>query len=91
MKLKIKDLLEEIKNNNLKPEDEIDIEMYSGCCGDLEFMEIDDLDVLEINKEKKVLRIYLNSLEGYYSCLQVGETKRRHEERSKKFNWNKEK
>jgi|WetSurMetagenome_2_1015567.scaffolds.fasta_scaffold188547_3 hypothetical protein len=73
--MKIKDLLKEIEENNLPPDADISFEMYSGCCGDVEYLET--CDIVSYNDESfKSLQIRFRSLPGYTSCIKAGATHR---------------
>lgn len=68
--MKVKELLEELKNVN--PELELIVAIDVGCCGDEEYLVIDDVDGR---------KIYLNNhLPGFRSCRQYADTRNRHEE-----------
>lgn len=84
MKLSVMELLQHIKDNKMRMEDEICFEMYAGCCGDVEEMEFDDIEAYELQNNQKILKISLGSLNGYFSCRQVSHTKKEHESWFKK-------
>ena len=67
------------------PESEVSFEMSSGCCGDWEDMTCYDVDLMGTDYKGNIpggyyVRILLESVPGYKSCRQAGDTKRRHEE-----------
>lgn len=80
----IKELKEKIAN---MPDDAtISFEMYSGCCGDVEYLELSDTDESEPYKTfTGSLRFFFASLPGYHSCIQAGGTIRADKEYWAKF------
>ena len=67
------------------PDSEVSFEMASGCCGNWEDMTLMDVDVIGINYKgntptEHYVRILLESVPGYKSCIQAGNTKRAHDE-----------
>lgn len=83
MEIKVKDLLEALKNAD--PEDNISIAMNSGCCGDMEYLDVNDINHSEYPFSKRgdknyysYIQITCDALPGYRSCRQVGGTKRDH-------------
>lgn len=53
-----------------------------GCCGDVEYLEIDDVELVSMGKPNLLwLQIrHQNSLPGFESCRQYGMTRQRSEE-----------
>lgn len=69
--VKVKDLLEELRG---LPEDaNISIQLDSGCCGDVEYLEINTIDSYAPSKHYEgSINIRCNSLPGYESCISAG-------------------
>jgi len=83
MSLTIKDLKEAIAN--LKDDAVVSFLMASGCCGDHEYLEIQEgfeYIVYQAQRDGDVdaLSFYFNPLPGYKSCIQAGSTLKADEE-----------
>lgn len=72
--MKVKDLLEELKN--LDPEDDVFVQMNSGCCGETEEMTVYDIEAFK----DCGLFIRCEALPGYKSCIQADGTIKRDKE-----------
>jgi hypothetical protein len=60
---------------NMPDDATLSFEMLSGCCGDTEFMDLIDVDVMEPAKDwSGALRFQFAQLPGYRSCIQAGGT-----------------
>ena len=92
MKLKMKELLDEMIQNNVSLDDEIEfyVSMSVGCCGDTEVLSVDDFEIYDYqetqSEKKKTLRINVAPIEGYYSCRQMSKTLKDHKELWDKYN-----
>lgn len=76
--MKTKELIELLQQAD--PESDVSFEMFSGCCGDVEFMSVIDTDIFKDEKIGSWVRVYFAPLPGYYSCIQVGSTIKNHNE-----------
>lgn len=92
MKIKeLKELLAQIPES--MDNEKICSVMEVGCCGDTEFLDIVDADIVPADnkpddhplKYKGTLRIVHGSIEGYRSCRQVSDTLKRDKEYWEQF------
>ena len=77
--MKVKELKEQLAN---QPDDaEVVFEMYSGCCGDTEQMDLSDTDSYEPSpRYGGSFRFLLNPVDGYRSCRQAAKPRQDHKD-----------
>jgi len=78
MKVTLDDLVVAAKENKLDlREVEIIIEMPVGCCGDCEILDVEDFEADRWTfqgTDKQYIKIYIDTLAGYFSCRQMAHT-----------------
>lgn len=81
----IKELKELIKDS--ADENEIFFHIQDGCCGDYLSLKIIETEAWSFKKdEPKDITILFKYLPGYKTCLQSGNTQRRHKDYMEQFN-----
>lgn len=75
--MKIKDLLEQLKN--IDPDTSIDFRIQDGCCGDMmELNLINEKVVRKLTDSIYYVSFDFEALPGYYTCMQASSTIQRH-------------
>lgn len=77
--MKVKELKAELAK--LPDDAEVIVNMFSGCCGDFEPLEVSDVGSYEPRKDYDgALSVWVNPPPGYRSCRQAAQTKKDHED-----------
>lgn len=92
--MKVKEIIEALKDAN--PEADVSFAMRSGCCSDMEYLDVKDLYVelaknhpykeqYKIKDGDDLVQFYFDSVRGYETCRLAGETVERAREYREKY------
>lgn len=74
MEITVRQLIEELQKAD--PDQKISFQIYDGCCGDIDFLDLNTAETLEFPDGSKPFIIRFDAQKGFETCMKSGATKR---------------